>query len=93
MTMDMRVIAALAPVVPVLTIERQADAVPVARALVRALHDSHLREALSRSARQHVEQNFSYQRAAAVFEDICIQAMQQTAGHPRASAGHPVSGN
>lgn len=33
--MDMAAIAALAPVVPVLTIERQADAVPLARALVR----------------------------------------------------------
>lgn len=33
--MDMTAIAALAPVVPVLTIERQADAVPLARALVR----------------------------------------------------------
>jgi 2-keto-3-deoxy-6-phosphogluconate aldolase len=33
--MDMRAIAALAPGVPVLTIERQADAVPGARALVR----------------------------------------------------------
>lgn len=32
--MDMSAIAALAPVVPVLTIERQADAVPLARALV-----------------------------------------------------------
>jgi 2-dehydro-3-deoxyphosphogluconate aldolase / (4S)-4-hydroxy-2-oxoglutarate aldolase len=33
--MDMAAIAALAPVVPVLTIERRADAVPLARALVR----------------------------------------------------------
>lgn len=33
--MDISAIAALAPVVPVLTIERQADAVPLARALVR----------------------------------------------------------
>lgn len=33
--MDMSAIAELAPVIPVLTIERQADAVPVARALVR----------------------------------------------------------
>jgi 2-dehydro-3-deoxyphosphogluconate aldolase / (4S)-4-hydroxy-2-oxoglutarate aldolase len=33
--MDMAAIAALAPVVPVLTIERLADAVPLARALVR----------------------------------------------------------
>lgn len=33
--MDIAAIAALAPVVPVLTIERQADAVPLARALVR----------------------------------------------------------
>jgi 2-dehydro-3-deoxyphosphogluconate aldolase/(4S)-4-hydroxy-2-oxoglutarate aldolase len=32
---DMSAIAALAPVVPVLTIERQADAVPLAQALVR----------------------------------------------------------
>lgn len=32
---DMSAIAALAPVVPVLTIERQVDAVPLARALVR----------------------------------------------------------
>ena len=32
--MDMSAIAALAPVIPVLTIERQADAVPLARALV-----------------------------------------------------------
>jgi len=32
---DISAIAALAPVVPVLTIERQADAVPLARALVR----------------------------------------------------------
>ncbi len=33
--MEMSAIAALAPVIPVLTIERQADAVPLARALVR----------------------------------------------------------
>ena len=33
--MDMSAIAALAPVIPVLTIERQVDAVPLARALVR----------------------------------------------------------
>jgi len=33
--MDIAAIAALAPVIPVLTIERQADAVPLARALVR----------------------------------------------------------
>ena len=33
--MDISAIAALAPVIPVLTIERQADAVPLARALVR----------------------------------------------------------
>ncbi len=33
--MEISAIAALAPVVPVLTIERQADAVPLARALVR----------------------------------------------------------
>ncbi|MGZ3342735.1 MAG: bifunctional 4-hydroxy-2-oxoglutarate aldolase/2-dehydro-3-deoxy-phosphogluconate aldolase [Reyranella sp.] len=35
MTVDIAAIAALAPVVPVLTIERVADAVPLARALVR----------------------------------------------------------
>ena len=33
--MEMSAIAALAPVIPVLTIERQADAVPLAQALVR----------------------------------------------------------
>ena len=33
--MDILAIAALAPVVPVLTIERTADAVPLARALVK----------------------------------------------------------
>lgn len=33
--MDISAIASLAPVIPVLTIERQADAVPLARALVR----------------------------------------------------------
>src|SRR5712691_7624244 len=33
--MDMAAIAALAPVIPVLTIERTADAVPLARALVK----------------------------------------------------------
>ena len=33
--MDISAIAALAPVIPVLTIERQADAVPLAQALVR----------------------------------------------------------
>lgn len=33
--MDISAIAALAPVIPVLTIERQADAVPLAKALVR----------------------------------------------------------
>lgn len=33
--MEISAIAALAPVIPVLTIERQADAVPLARALVR----------------------------------------------------------
>jgi 2-dehydro-3-deoxyphosphogluconate aldolase/(4S)-4-hydroxy-2-oxoglutarate aldolase len=35
LTVDMTAIAALAPVVPVLTVERVADAVPLARALVR----------------------------------------------------------
>ena len=33
--MDISAIAALAPVIPVLTIERVADAVPLARALVK----------------------------------------------------------
>jgi len=56
----------------------------LAQALVRVLRDARLRETLSRSARQHVQENFSFQRAAAVFEDICLQAMQRSVGD-----GHP----
>jgi glycosyltransferase involved in cell wall biosynthesis len=48
----------------------------LAEALVRVLRDARLRGTLSRSAREHVEQNFSFRRAAAIFEDICVDAMR-----------------
>lgn len=52
------------------------DPAALAQSLVRVLRDSRLRERLSQSARAHVEGNFSFQRAAAVFEDICLGAMR-----------------
>jgi glycosyltransferase involved in cell wall biosynthesis len=65
----------------------------LARALVRVLREAPLRDRLSLEARQHVEQNFSFRRAAAVFEDICIEAMQCTAGHTREALGGRSPGN
>ena len=50
----------------------------LAEALIRVLRDARLRNTLSRSARAHVEANFSYQRAAAVFEDICFDAIRHS---------------
>lgn len=50
----------------------------LAQALLRVLQDAALRESISRAARQHVEENFSYQQAAAIFEDICLEALQKT---------------
>jgi glycosyltransferase involved in cell wall biosynthesis len=65
----------------------------LANALVRVLRDAPLRDSLSREARQHVEQNFSYRRAAAVFEDICIQAIQRAAAPTEASLASRSAGN
>jgi polysaccharide biosynthesis protein PslH len=65
----------------------------LAGALVRVLQEGSLRDRLSREARQHVEQNFSYRRAASVFEDICIQAAQRMAGPAREPLGRRSAGN
>jgi len=50
----------------------------LAHSLVRVLRDGQLRDTLSISAREHVERNFSYKRSAAVFEDICFEALAGT---------------
>ncbi len=60
----------------------------LAGALIRVLREAPLRSSLSRAARDHVERNFSYQRAAAVFEDICLDAMSPDHG---LASDHPAS--
>jgi glycosyltransferase involved in cell wall biosynthesis len=50
----------------------RADAAPeLAAALVRLLRDAELRERIAREARRHVEESFSFLRAAQAFEEIC----------------------
>lgn len=49
------------------------DPAGFAAALVRVLREAPLRQALSATARSHVEASFSFQHAARVFEDICAR--------------------
>lgn len=44
----------------------------LARSLVRVLRDGPLRRRLSLTARDYVQENFSFRRAAEVFEDVCL---------------------
>lgn len=59
------------PVEPEAHYLRADDAESFAAALVRLLTDSELRHRLARAAREHVEANFSNDRVATVFEEIC----------------------
>ncbi len=47
----------------------------LADGLVRVLSDRSYREGIAGAARSHVEENFSYQNAAKVFEAICLAAI------------------
>lgn len=61
----------------------QADtAQALADALVRVLQDRELGRRLSVTARRFVEENFSFERAARVFEEVCLGAIAQP-DHPR----------
>ncbi len=51
------------------------SAAEIAAGIVRVLRDETLREALSRSARQYVEDNCSYAAVARQFERICVETM------------------
>lgn len=53
---------------------RADTAADLADALVRLLRDAELRARISREARRHVEEGFSFRRAARVFEEICLAA-------------------
>jgi glycosyltransferase involved in cell wall biosynthesis len=50
-----------------------------ADAVVRLLRDPELRLALSREARRHVEERFSFRRAAEAFEEICRRTEEKSA--------------
>jgi glycosyltransferase involved in cell wall biosynthesis len=50
------------------------DAAQLAAAVIQLLQDSHLREKLSRNARQRMEASFGHREVARVFEDICLRA-------------------
>lgn len=56
------------------------DPAGLAAALARVLRDPPLRERLSRDARDHVAANFSFRRAAEVFEEACLAALARRAG-------------
>jgi glycosyltransferase involved in cell wall biosynthesis len=51
----------------------------LAQAIVALLDDRERSERLSRQARKYVEENMSARRAAQVFEQICLRALQQQA--------------
>ncbi|HSF42323.1 MAG TPA: glycosyltransferase [Thermoanaerobaculia bacterium] len=53
---------------------RADTAAELAAALVLLLRDAELRGRISREARRHVEEGFSFQRAARAFEAICLAA-------------------
>lgn len=53
---------------------RADTAAELAASLVRLLCDAELRGRISREARRHVVQSFSFRRAARAFEEICLAA-------------------
>jgi glycosyltransferase involved in cell wall biosynthesis len=55
---------------------RAETAPELAGALVRLLRDAGLRERIAREARRHVEESFSFLRAAQAFEEICRRAVE-----------------
>lgn len=52
----------------------------LAASLADALRDASLRRSLSAAARDYVERHFSYRNAAAVFEDIALEAVRRRTG-------------
>jgi len=52
----------------------------LAAALVRLLREGDLRRRLAREARRHVEESFSFRRAAGAFEEICRRTEGGSAG-------------
>ena len=52
------------------------DSTAFSSAIVRLLRDVDMRKHLSSNARKFVEEKFSYKKAAAKFEEICIQTLQ-----------------
>ena len=56
---------------------RADDAAAFADALVLLLGDAALRRRLAQAARDHVERNFSAQRAARAFGDICLDTLER----------------
>jgi glycosyltransferase involved in cell wall biosynthesis len=67
------------------------DAEGLANALLRLFREPSLGHRLSRQARDHVEAHFSFRRAAAVFEEICVEALERyrERGGLRGSDGAP----
>jgi glycosyltransferase involved in cell wall biosynthesis len=57
-----------------------------ADAVVRLLRDPDLRLALSREARRHVEERFSFRRAAEAFEEICRRTEEREEDRPGGAA-------
>lgn len=65
------------------------DPSDLARHILSVMDDASLRRRLSRAARQHVEANFGFRRAGAVFEAICARALglgSELAGAPAADS-------
>jgi glycosyltransferase involved in cell wall biosynthesis len=62
-------------VVPGQHFEQQDDPAAFARSVLRLLRDEEARNAYSRRARALVESRFGHRVAAAVFEDICLRAL------------------
>ncbi len=56
--------------------------------ILSVMGDSALRQRLSRAARQHVEANFGFRRAGAVFEGICTRILAPASGLPGVSAAN-----
>lgn len=53
------------------------DPAPMAQAVLELLSDGALRERLARDARKLVEERFGHEKAARVFEDICLRTLEQ----------------
>ncbi|MNY62316.1 hypothetical protein D3C86_1991110 [compost metagenome] len=51
------------------------DPAAMADALLQLLADGALRDGLARRARQLVEERFGHEKAARVFEDICLRTL------------------